>query len=51
MVHTRHSKRLDLDAVYIFDLKIAQDRGLTFFQMDSFAIVLKNTMPTEALAK
>ena len=25
MVHDKHSERLDIDAVYTFDLKIAQD--------------------------
>ena len=28
MAHCAHSKRPDHDAVYTFDLKIAQDRGL-----------------------
>ena len=38
----------DNDAVYTFDVKIDLDRGLTFFQTGSFAIVLCNTMPSEA---
>ena len=45
------SNRPDLDARYIFDLKIAQERGLKFGKTGSFAIILKNTMPTGALAK
>ena len=45
------SKRPDLDARYIIDLKIAQDRGLKFGQTGSFAIILYNTMPTGALVK
>ena len=40
-------KKPDLDAVYMFVLKIAQDRGITFYQTSSFAIVLYYTMPTE----
>ena len=49
MVPYKKSKRLDLDAVDIFDLRIAQDRGLKFYQSDRFSIILYNTMPTEAL--
>ena len=43
MVHCRHPKYPALDAVYTFDVKIAQDRGLTFHHTCSFAIVLNNT--------
>ena len=41
----------DLDAVYTFDVKIAQDRGLTFHQTCSCAIILNNTMPSDALVE
>ena len=34
-----------------FYLKIAQDRGLKFYQAGGFAIVLENTKPTEAFVK
>ena len=51
MVPYKHSGRPDLDAVYMFDLKIAQDRGLKFCHTRSFAIILFNTMPTEASVK
>ena len=44
----KHSKDQTL---YIFDLEIAQDRGLKFYQTDSFAITLSSTTPTEALVK
>ena len=37
----KHSKKKpDHDAVYMFNLKISQDRGLTFRQTGRFAIVL-----------
>ena len=39
------------DAVYTFDVKIAQDRGLTFHQTCSCAIILNNTMPSDALVE
>ena len=48
MAPYKNSNRPDLDAVYTFDLKIAQDRGLKFYQTGSFAIILFHTMPTEA---
>ena len=41
----------DLDAVYTLNLKIAQDRRLQIYQTCSFAIVLFNTMPSEALVR
>ena len=47
----KHSHRPDLGAVYIYDLHIAQDRGLTFYQTGSFAIILYNTIPRDAWVK
>ena len=51
MVHYKYSKKLDLDAVYTFGLKIAPHPGLTFFQTGIFAIILYNRMPSEASAR
>ena len=50
MVHFKHSERKDHE-VYTFDLKIAQDRGLTFIKPRSFAITLYDTMTSEALVR
>ena len=44
-------KRPDLDAVYTFDLHIAQDRGLTFYETGSFAMILYDTMLSEVMVK
>ena len=38
-------------AVYTFDLKIAQARGLNIYQTGSFSIILYDTMPSEALVR
>ena len=35
-----HSNRPDLDAVYMFDLKIVQAQGLKFYRNYSFSIIL-----------
>ena len=51
MMHYKHSKGADLDVVYTLDLNFAQDRGVTFNQIGSIAILLKNTMPSEALVR
>ena len=48
MAHVKHSKRAGHDEVYVFDLKIAQDRGLPFDQTGSFPLFLYDTMPSEA---
>ena len=39
------------NAVFVYDLKIAQCRGLKCCQICGFAMILYNTMPTEALVK
>ena len=51
IMHYKHSKRPVHDAVSTFDLKIAQDRGLTFDQTGSVAINLYDTTPTKALVR
>ena len=47
----RASKRPDHDAVYTFDLKIAQDRGLTFHQTGSFAVIPHDTVPIRSIGE
>ena len=47
-VHYTHSTIPDIDAVCAFDLKISQERRLTCDRNGSFAIVLKNIIPSEA---
>ena len=41
----------DLDAVYIFDLKIAQVRGLKLYRTGSFAIILKKHHGDRSIGK
>ena len=41
--------KISLDAVYWFDLKIAQILGPVFWQMISNAIIFDDTMPAECL--
>ena len=50
MVHFKHMERPDHE-VYTFDLKIAQDRGLTFIKPRSFAITMYDTKPSAALVR
>ena len=58
ILHGQHSngapdpfKTPDLDAVYTFDLKIAQARGLVSYLTGRCAIILYDTMPSEALVR
>ena len=52
MVHQIHSKKTpDLDAVYTFDLKIAQARGLVSYLTGRCAVIQNDTTPSEALVR
>ena len=49
--HTKMKWRRSHDAVYLFDLEIAQHRGLVFWQSMLHAIILNDSMPAECLLK
>ena len=48
-IRTLIGEKEDSHSQGTFDLKISQDRGLTFYQTGSFAIILCNTTPSAAL--